>query len=84
MKKAIKRVKWALSSSSSNRGIGSHSLSDSMSHDSSRSSSFVPLQHRAAQSSYNHAQTGGCRIEDDDDVRENKKLKTREIKSAHV
>jgi hypothetical protein len=33
-----------------------------------RSSSFVPSWHRATQLSYNPAQTGGCKIVDDDDI----------------
>jgi hypothetical protein len=43
-----------LSSSSSSRDASSHS--QNMSLDLSRSSSFVPSQHRAAQSSHNPAQ----------------------------
>jgi hypothetical protein len=33
-----------------------------------QSLSFVPSWHRATQLSYNPAQTGGCKIVDDDDI----------------
>jgi hypothetical protein len=41
---------------------------DNMLLDLLRSSSFVPSWHMAAQLSYNPAQTGGCKIMDDDDI----------------
>jgi hypothetical protein len=41
---------------------------DNMLLDLLRSSSFVPSWHKAAQLSYNPAQTGGHKIVDDDDI----------------
>jgi hypothetical protein len=41
---------------------------DNMLLDLLQSSCFVPSWHRAAQLSYNPAQTGGCKTVDDDDI----------------
>jgi hypothetical protein len=47
---------------------GEEGVKDNMLLDLLWSSSFVPSSHRAAQSSYSPAQTGGRKIVDDDDI----------------
>jgi hypothetical protein len=67
MRKALHWVRKAFTSGSSSHDLSSHTQSDSMSLDSSRSASYVPSPHGAGQSSYPPAQAGGM-IEDDTDI----------------
>jgi hypothetical protein len=67
MRKALRRVKKAFTSSSPSHDSISHTRSDSMSFNSSQSVSYVSSPHRVRQLSYPPTQAGGM-IDDDTDI----------------
>jgi hypothetical protein len=67
MRKALRRVKKALMSGSSSHDSSSHTRSDSVSLDSSRSASYVPSPQGAGQLSYPPTQAEDV-VEDDTDI----------------